>query len=136
MLHDVIAPDLLLLFCGTAAGKESAARMAYYAGPGNRFWRILHETGLTPRQFDPQEYAKLLDCRIGLTDIVKGQAGNDDEIDFAGSSGGRLKALIRKYRPRVLCFNGKKSAHSTRKFECWLRGVYGTRGSPNIIFTY
>lgn len=38
---DLLAPHLRLVFCGTAAGNVSAARGAYYAGPGNQFWPIL-----------------------------------------------------------------------------------------------
>ena len=76
VLNDLIAEDLLLLICGTAAGKESAERGAYYAKPTNKFWRILHETGLTPRRLEPTEFRELLDYGIGLTDIVKGQAGS------------------------------------------------------------
>jgi len=110
MLKDLIADNLLLLICGTAAGRESAERGVYYAKPSNRFWRILHETGLTPRRLAPTEYSELLDHRIGLTDIVKGQAGNDADIDFAGADAARLEAMVRDLQPRVLCFNGKAAA--------------------------
>lgn len=110
MLNDLVAKDLLVLICGTAAGRESAERGAYYAHPGNKFWRILHETGLTPRRLAPGEYRELLDYRIGLTDIVKGQAGNDADIDFTGADAARLEALVLELRPRVLCFNGKAAA--------------------------
>ena len=52
----MILPDLLCLrvvVCCTAAGTASATVRAYYAGPGNQFWSILHETGLTPRRLPP-----------------------------------------------------------------------------------
>lgn len=48
VLPDVLKPDLKIVFCGTAAGRESAARGAYYAGSGNSFWKTLHEVGLYP----------------------------------------------------------------------------------------
>lgn len=51
VLPDVIDHDLSVVFCGTAAGNESARRRAYYAGPGNAFWPTLFKVGLTPRQF-------------------------------------------------------------------------------------
>jgi len=38
MLPDVLAANLDVVFCGTAAGKRSAEVGMYYAGPGNRFW--------------------------------------------------------------------------------------------------
>src|SRR2546427_10087333 len=50
-LPDLLAPSLRVVFVGTAAGRESAAK-CYYAGRGNRFWRTLHEVGLTPRLYE------------------------------------------------------------------------------------
>ena len=45
ILPDVLQPGLALVFCGTAAGKRSAAERAYYAHPGNMFWRALPAGG-------------------------------------------------------------------------------------------
>lgn len=45
VLDDVLAPNLRVVFCGTAVGVRSAARGHYYAGPGNDFWRLLHGSG-------------------------------------------------------------------------------------------
>ena len=59
-LPDVLRPDLDVVFVGTAAGRRSAAVGAYYAHPGNRFWKTLHSTGLTPRLFAPDEFRELL----------------------------------------------------------------------------
>lgn len=48
VLPDVLEPGLKIVFCGTVAGRTSALRCAYYAGPGNKFWRMRHAVGLTP----------------------------------------------------------------------------------------
>lgn len=53
LLADLLRPGLASSFCGTAAGAASALRRAYYAGPGNGFWRTVHEVGLTPRLLQP-----------------------------------------------------------------------------------
>jgi TDG/mug DNA glycosylase family protein len=37
VLPDVLAPNLAIIFCGTAVGSVSAQRRAYYAGPGTVF---------------------------------------------------------------------------------------------------
>lgn len=50
-LPDLLRPGLQVAFCGTAAGTASARAKAYYAGPGNSFWRTLFATGMT--QADP-----------------------------------------------------------------------------------
>src|SRR5882672_2572894 len=39
---DVIAPDLLVLFCGINPGLYTAAVGHHFARPGNRFWPALH----------------------------------------------------------------------------------------------
>lgn len=110
MLNDVLAPNLRIVFCGTAAGAVSAARGEYYAGRGNKFWPVLHETGLTPRRLLPSEFRSLLDFGLGLTDVVKGQAGADSSIDFKQASPLGVRARIEQYCPSVLAFNGKKAA--------------------------
>ena len=110
MLDDVLAPGLKLVVCGTAAGTKSAALRQYYAGPGNKFWRTLFEVGLTPRQLAPSEARLLLDFGIGLTDIVKGQAGADSTLIWHGASPDSLREKILALEPRWLCFNGKKAA--------------------------
>jgi TDG/mug DNA glycosylase family protein len=108
-LPDLLRPGLDLVICGTAASAESARRVQYYAGPGNRFWTVLYETGLTDRLLDPSEFRLLPDFGIGLTDIVKDQDGMDSEIEFK-AAGTLLKDRLEPYAPRYLCFNGKRAA--------------------------
>ena len=62
VLSDLLAPGLAVVFVGTAVGTTSAVRQAYYAGPGNKFWRIVAETGLTAESF---LWRRSLDNRTG-----------------------------------------------------------------------
>jgi TDG/mug DNA glycosylase family protein len=110
VLPDVLAPGLDVVFCGSAAGRVSAELGAYYAGPGNRFWPILHATGLTPRQLPPEEFRRALDYGIGLTDISKFQSGADSALDTEGDDAQALAAKIERHAPHVLAFNGKRAA--------------------------
>jgi TDG/mug DNA glycosylase family protein len=110
MLDDLLAPGLAVVFCGSAAGTRSARLRQYYAGPGNKFWRILAETGLTPRRLEPSEYRQLLSHGIGLTDLVKRQSGGDAQIDFRRAGVRELERKIARLQPGVLCFNGKRAA--------------------------
>jgi TDG/mug DNA glycosylase family protein len=110
IIPDLLRPDLDLVICGTAPSAISAARHAYYANPGNRFWRILAETGLTPRRFKPQDYPSLLDVRIGLTDVCKIAFGQDEDLPKQGFDRDRLAAAMRRYQPRLLAFNSKRAA--------------------------
>lgn len=106
MLPDIFAPDLAVLFCGTAVGERSAERGHYYAGPRNAFWQLLYESGLTPRLLSPEEDATLPTYGLGLTDLVKTVAQSHDRglrFDVA-----TLAARVEEYRPRWLAFTSKK----------------------------
>jgi TDG/mug DNA glycosylase family protein len=110
VLPDVLCSGLRLVICGSAAGAVSAAVGAYYAGPGNKFWRILAETGLTPRQLAPMEFREVLRFGIGLTDMVKTASGSDASLPRDADDVSRFIARIRRVRPRVVAFNGKRAA--------------------------
>lgn len=110
ILPDILAPGLRLVVCGSAAGTRSAELGAYYAGPGNRFWGMLHRVGLTPMVLAPTEFRSALAYGIGLTDIVKTAFGPDSglrPIDFDRDG---LRRRIETFQPRILAFNGKRSA--------------------------
>lgn len=109
-LPDQLQDDLRLVFVGTAASRRSAALGHYYAHPQNRFWRTLHDVGLTPRRYQPQEFASLLDLGIGFTDLCKHGAGMDHEALKAGVDVAGFIAKMRHYRPRTIAFTSKKAA--------------------------
>jgi double-stranded uracil-DNA glycosylase len=107
VLPERLKPGLKLVFCGTAAGRQSALQQAYYAHSQNKFWRVLYETGLTPRLFAPKDYPALWDLGIGLTDIAKSVYGMDHQLprDSLGQqAAGALRARILKITPRYLAF--------------------------------
>ena len=103
-------PGLRLVICGSAAGTASARRGLYYAGPGNKFWRILADTGLTPRLLRPEEFPLLSGFRIGLTDLAKHASGPDTAIRRDHYDPEGLLLRMRDCRPRLLAFNGKRAA--------------------------
>ena len=109
-LPDLLAPDLDVVFVGTAAGHRSAAERAYYAHPGNRFWRTLHEVGLTPRLYAPQEFPKLTELGIGFTDMSKIGSGMDHEIAPEHFDATLFETKMRRFRPRAVAFTSKKAA--------------------------
>jgi TDG/mug DNA glycosylase family protein len=110
ILPDVLAPGLLVVFCGVAPGRVSAARRAYYAGPGNKFWPTLFKVGLTPRLFAPHEYPQVLALGIGLTDVCKTAFGADHELARDAFDAAGFRAKMARYRPRAIAFDGKFAA--------------------------
>lgn len=112
ILPDLLQPGLQLVFCGTAAGRRSAQEGAYYAHPGNVFWRTLHAVQLTPRLFAPAEFPLLPALGIGLTDLAKHHMGNDDELPRDAFDIDALRRRIARHRPRVLAFTSKAAARA------------------------
>lgn len=110
ILPDVLAPDLRVVFCGVAPGRVSAARRAYYAGPGNKFWPTLFKVGLTPRLFLPQEYAEVLTLGIGLTDVCKVAFGADHELARDAFDAAGFLSKMQRFQPRAIAFDGKFAA--------------------------
>ena len=113
VLPDVLAPGLRIVFCGTAAGSESARQQAYYAHPQNRFWRALHEAGLTPRLLQPAEYPLMPSFGLGLTDLAKHVSGMDRELPrgaLGRDAQAALRAKIELYAPRILAFTSLTGA--------------------------
>lgn len=112
VLPDVLQPGLKIVFCGTAPSRRSAADHAYYAHPGNMFWRALHTSGLTPRLLSPAEFRSLPEYGFGLTDLAKHDAGNDDQLPRDAFDVVALHDKIARYTPRVLAFTSKHAARS------------------------
>lgn len=112
VLPDVLQSGLTLVFCGTAAGNRSAAEGAYYAHPGNLFWRALYQSGLTPRLLAPAEFPQLPHYGIGLTDLAKHHIGNDNQLPRDAFNAPALVAKIEHYAPRLLAFTSKNGART------------------------
>jgi TDG/mug DNA glycosylase family protein len=110
VLPDVLAPNLDIVFCGTAAGAASAAKRAYYAGPGNAFWPTLFDVGLTPRVLQPHEYGQLTQWKMGCTDLAKNVYGSDSVLARAHFDPHRLRRLISEFGPRIVAFTSKRAA--------------------------
>ena len=106
----MLEPGLRIVFCGTAAGAVAARLGAPYAGPGNRFWWVLHATGLTPRELHPAEFRELPRHGLGLTDVAKFTSGPDSSLARSDFDPAAVVAKVERYAPRILAFVGKRAA--------------------------
>ncbi|WIG56045.1 MAG: G/U mismatch-specific uracil DNA glycosylase [Rhodanobacteraceae bacterium] len=112
ILPDVLAPGLRVVFCGTAPGTRSAREGAYYAHPGNHFWRALFVIGLTPQLLAPAEFRDVLQFSIGLTDVAKHHFGSDAELPRTAFDAAALQRKLVRYRPRIVAFTSKNAARA------------------------
>ena len=124
ILPDVLTAGLKVIFCGTAAGRVSAATQSYYAHPQNQFWRTLATIGLTPRQLHPHEYHELFAYGIGLTDLAKHHAGMDSDIPKHGFDPAAFQAKMQQYHPQAVAFTSKKTGQVYFKHPV----TYGIQG--------
>lgn len=111
-LPTLARPGLRVLFVGVNPGRASARTGHHFAGPQNAFWRLLHESGLTPRLFTPAEDALLPEFGIGITNIVARPSPGEDDLRPAELAAGAdaLRLLVGEMRPRVVALLGKRVA--------------------------
>ena len=127
-LPDIISARLNVVFCGINPGMRSAAVGLPFATRRNRFWRVLHLAGFTPRRLEPEEALLLLDHRCGPISAVGRPTVSATDLSRADYIAARpvFERKIAKYGPRYLAFLGKPSVSvflNQRKFrgECSLR---------------
>lgn len=117
MLKDVLSKGLDVVFCGTAKGKASARLGFYYAGPGNKFYGILYKIGLTPNKLEPKDCYNINSFKVGLTDLVHNQAGNDKDIAKENYDVSGFTEKIRFYQPKFVAFTSKTAASFVMGFQ-------------------
>lgn len=108
-LPDHLAPGLKIVFIGFNPGERSAQAGHYYGYPGNRFWWLLWQVGLTERLLKPQEDHLLLTYGYGLTDLVDRPSKSSNDLAHWEMIEGRklLLAKLQYFAPRIACYNGK-----------------------------
>jgi TDG/mug DNA glycosylase family protein len=116
VLPDYLQEGLLIVFCGTVAGKQSAKRGHYYAGTGNEFWGTLLETGLISEPLGPSLDSRILEFGLGLTDLAKGIAASSDRGLRSSYDVPGFLRKIGTYRPKWTAFHGKEAAKEVSAF--------------------
>ncbi|PYY27860.1 mismatch-specific DNA-glycosylase [Paenibacillus illinoisensis] len=109
MIPDHLDVGLSILFIGFNPSITSGETGHHYAYKGNRFWRILERSGLTPRLYHPEEDQDLLKLGYGFTNIVARPTRGVEDITREEYTEGRqiLRQKLEQYRPDIACFVGK-----------------------------
>lgn len=108
-LPDILDENLDMVFVGINPSLTAAYCGRYYAGPGNHFYKLLHESGLTPRLFKHDEDSKLLEYGIGLTNIVERPSRSSSDLKTSEIKEGakKVEEKLVAYKPKIAIFNGK-----------------------------
>ncbi|WP_408006256.1 G/U mismatch-specific DNA glycosylase [Pseudalkalibacillus sp. A8] len=109
-IPDVLDYNLKIVFVGFNPSIRSSETGHNFANPRNRFWKILHQSGLTDRLYAPEEDQTLLNkFGYGFTNIVERPTKEAAEITNKEYKEGKekLRKKLNRYQPKVVCFVGK-----------------------------
>ena len=107
-LTDAIEPGVRLLLVGINPGVMSATSGHHFAGPSNRFWGLLYDSGLVPEPITHEDDVRLPQWGIGMTNLIaRPSPGIDVLTPREYIEGWRiLEKKIDRFRPRIVAFVG------------------------------
>jgi len=107
-LTDCIEPGVRLLLIGINPGVMSATTGHHFAGPTNKFWRLLYESGIVPEPVTHEDDVRLPTWGIGMTNLVARPTPGIDTLRPEEYLEGWkiLEKKIDLYRPEIVAFVG------------------------------
>jgi double-stranded uracil-DNA glycosylase len=107
-LRDRVGPGLRVLFVGINPGMHSAAVGHHFAGPSNRFWKLLHESALVPEPVTWRDDERLPAWGLGITNLVARATPGIGDLHPSELVAGRraLVAKIGRYKPAIVALVG------------------------------
>jgi double-stranded uracil-DNA glycosylase len=108
---DVLAAGLNVIFCGINPASSAAADGHNFSNRSNRFWTVLHQAGFTDTRLRAEDERQLLRFGCGITAVVARPTPTAAEVaaDEFRRARPAFEAKIRRYRPRVVAFLGKRA---------------------------
>ena len=97
-----------VLLVGINPGIRSAAIGHHFAGYSNRFWKLLHESGLVPEAIGAEDDVRLPEWGLGITNLIGRPTPGIDTLRPAEylAGVGALRRKVRRWKPRVVAFVG------------------------------
>jgi TDG/mug DNA glycosylase family protein len=107
-LTDRIEPGVRVLLVGINPGVTSALTGHHFAGPTNRFWRLLYESGIVPEPVTHEDDVRLPQWGLGMTNLVARPSPGIDVLKPSEYVEGWqiLERKIAKFRPEIVAFVG------------------------------
>ncbi|MDR5659471.1 uracil-DNA glycosylase family protein [Serpentinicella sp. ANB-PHB4] len=101
-MENELTKDIKILFCETDLKEKLAPGNHYFSNNNNKFWSVLKSVGLTAERLEFSRLNELTNFGIKMVGLEK----NDSNT----YSTKELKEYINDCKPKVFCFNGKKTA--------------------------
>src|SRR5690242_7537284 len=107
-LTDRIAPGVRVLLVGINPGVRSAQTGHHFAGPSNRFWKLLYDARLVPEPIGYEDDVRLPEWGFGVTNVVPRPSPGIDDLRPAEYLEGWkiLERKIEQFRPQIVAFVG------------------------------
>ena len=107
-LRDRVRPPVRVLLVGINPGIRSAQIGHHFAGPSNRFWKLLYDAGLVPEPIRTEDDHRLPEWGLGITNLIaRATPGIDTLRPEEYDAGERiLRRKVRRWKPRVVAFVG------------------------------
>jgi TDG/mug DNA glycosylase family protein len=107
-LRDRVRAPVRVLLVGINPGIRSAEIGHHFAGPSNRFWKLLHESGLVPEPIGTEDDRRLPEWGLGITNLIARATPGIDTLRPAEYAAGEriLRRKVRRWRPRIVAFVG------------------------------
>lgn len=107
-LRDRIRPGVRVLFVGINPGVKSALSGHHFAGPSNRFWKLLFESGLVPERLTFEDDDRLPEFGYGITNIVPRATPSISTLALAEYVDGRLRLRrkVLRFKPPIIAMVG------------------------------
>jgi TDG/mug DNA glycosylase family protein len=97
-----------VLLVGINPGVRSSQVGHHFAGPSNRFWKLLYESGLVPEPIGFADDIRLHEWGFGITNLIPRPTPGIDTLRaeeyIAGAN--TLRRKIRRLKPEVVAFIG------------------------------
>jgi TDG/mug DNA glycosylase family protein len=99
---------VVVLLVGINPGVRSAAIGHHFAGHSNRFWKLLHESGLVTEPLQAEDDVRLPTWGYGMTNLIpRCTPGIDTLLPREYADGTRsLRRKVRRWQPDVVAFLG------------------------------
>jgi double-stranded uracil-DNA glycosylase len=93
---------------GINPGMRTWATGHHFAGPSNRFWKLLHQAGVVPDPLLPEDDVRLPEYGFGVTNLVPRPTPGIGDLTPADYEHGRRALLtkIRRVKPEAVALVG------------------------------
>jgi TDG/mug DNA glycosylase family protein len=124
-LRDRVRLPVRVLFVGINPGIRSAMTGHHFAGYSNRFWKLLHESGLVPEPIGYLDDRRLPEWGFGITNLISRATPGIDALraDEYVAGARALRRKVRRWQPEVVVFVGLTLS----------RAVFARRAADTVV---